>query len=220
MPRYRRRFYRRRRFRTRSSRMVFTKASIVRGIQRFDQNSYTFTAPSHAVPQNVEPTIDLNVLLVDTQCFRAFRQLYTYFTVRGLLIETIPDPDNTRFYYWDGAQNRFATRFPYVGKMVLSFDNNQGVPLDYTLMIDDNKSILLNPSQAQRKYIRINSVWTVAPSLEARNPPQEAMIPTSTPWYMHIQHPTGNLALAADEVGYPKWSIKLTFYVMWKNSVV
>jgi hypothetical protein len=150
-----------------------------------------------------------NILTLAELCFGvsswpSYRNLFTFYKPRGVLVESDPKFQNVGYY---DTQNNQA-HLPYDGQVAVGLINTNNNP-GFRALMDSNHFLILSTVSKQRAY------WPFVIK-DFSELPIAANNPTAIPYYIVINNdevPQANCIL-------PSWTVRLTFYITFRQSTM
>lgn len=195
-------YYTYKRLRTIMSNYFRAKLSIMVQVQIGDALEYVIRVTSRQNAAANTFSAPLYDLYANCLKYTAYRQLYGYRKLRGILIEAIPGPV-PQVTMIDG---HFTV--PYDGGIRLALSENLARPT-WIESADLNMGFILSPTESIRKYFPV----FLKDFSRVRNDDNSS--PTGIPYYLHITQ-GANLANRQREMAQ-KWQVRLTFYVTFRQ---
>lgn len=131
-----------------------------------------------------------------------YRNLFTFYKPRGMLIEVDPKFQNTGYFNEDTN----VAHLPYNGDVAIALTNYNAVPT-YRTLVDSNHFLILSAVSKQRVYWPFTIKDFTAVPIPGGNA-------TGMPyWFVILMHGEPN----ANAV-FPLWGIRVTYYVTFRQS--
>lgn len=185
---YRRRYYRR--YRRISSNYFRVKAE-ASGVITWPTN---IGQPIMKIAGVESPYVTFNQLLTATTYLESLQNMFSFYRINGVLIETVPHAKNIA-----GTSGVTGQSPTFIAPRAAS-DN----AISYADLKSINSAILLNPCQQQRKYTKFYGYY--GDYLSTSSAPAGVVA-------------VGALENSTNSAG-PKWDFKVTFYLTYKKSKI
>lgn len=155
------------------------------------------------------PVWNLAQMFVQCEQYNVIRTQYAYYKVTGLALEFIPTAQNQTYVLANQVYDSYRGSVAFGLSSEGDFEN-LATRLAYEKIVELDKSIVLDPINRQRKY------WYLNMSDYIKFPPAGNY--TSMPFFMHSNNL--NIAGSPQNINWPIWTFKATFYVTCKDKIL
>lgn len=150
-----------------------------------------------------EDCVSLAGLIRSARSWEGYRALFGYYKCRGILFEAEPNFQNVNYF----NTNLNQVIKPYEGSVAAGL-NNSNVGILYDLLVDTNRYVSLSTMSKTRVY------WPFLVKDFTQVPSTAAIPVNGIPYYLVI----ARSAAPAGGASLPNWTIRVTFYMTFRQS--
>lgn len=234
MSTYYRRNYRRYRFRRYkqiSYPRNFLNTKITRSFRvglTGEHGIYKFFLDSGVAINGLDYVLDMSYVALSTAIWGTYQRIFTYFRLRGISFDFVPDARNTVAY-----NDNDEAQIPWSGTIVVGLLEDRGLltitnnlnnlTLDqmlsnYRAINESNKCCVPDPQRSSRRYFSLRGTsWSIFPRREELNDDQSIPSAQALPYSICVgQNHFGNDANAI----FPWWTMRVSLYIQVKNLIL
>ena len=186
---------------------------------------YTFTTSDELVPDQRATLLPMAYILASCPAYQSLRQVFNAYSVKSVAFDIIPEPSN-RANYGITIGDNISPVTCWTGTVAIGITNrrepgpiggNSLTTMTYDQIVELDQGWVLDPGNPQRKYFRTYSQYLLFPGYQFRDNDETSWAYGAINYLVLRGSAADNTYVAVDNLIYPEWKIKVTFYIMCKS---